>query len=116
MSIVLIIVCVSVLAFTLYSSDLMHKMKEDMRLIKIRTGKLIHLLDAVLSASGGKGAQLTAEFRTRLKQAQALEDEPDPSGDAGQAADAPPSRPPDASPVGGSVDAIIQSVLSRVRA
>jgi hypothetical protein len=45
------LVLMAFLGFNLYVADLVHKMKEDMRLVKIRTGKIIQLLDSVISNS-----------------------------------------------------------------
>lgn len=44
-----IIIAFAFVGFNLYVTDTVHKMKEDMRLVKIRTGKIIHLLDSVLN-------------------------------------------------------------------
>lgn len=50
MSLILVIFLVlSIMGMSLYTTDALHKMKDDVRTLKIRTGKLIQLLDAVLS-------------------------------------------------------------------
>jgi hypothetical protein len=71
MVLLVIIVVVVIVAFTLYTTDMLHKMKDDMRLLKIRSGKIVHLLDAVLTGSGDpEAAKLTARFRQRLAEAE----------------------------------------------
>ncbi len=47
--IVMIFLVLSIMGMSLYTTDALHKMKDDVRTVKIRTGKLIQLLDAVLS-------------------------------------------------------------------
>jgi hypothetical protein len=75
MAVLMVIMCIAILTFTMYAADLMHKMKDDIRMLKIRTGKTIHLLDAVLTASGGKAAELAGVFRERTREAEAKDQE-----------------------------------------
>ena len=67
MSVILMIFLVlSILGMSLYTTDALHKMRDDVRTIKIRTGKVIQLLDAVLSkdcAAVGDGAKAAAAVK-----------------------------------------------------
>lgn len=51
------------MGFNLFVLDTVHKMRDDMRTVKIRTGKIIHLLDSVLNAKATQQALREEEFQ-----------------------------------------------------
>jgi len=62
-------VVVAFVGFNLYVTDTVHRMKEDMRTVKIRTGKIIHLLDAVLGNFSGSGILPSSSSREMSEEA-----------------------------------------------
>jgi hypothetical protein len=60
---VTVIVAVMVIGVVIYGIDTLNKFKDDIRTIRSRTGKMVKLLDAVLSASGDDAARLVADAR-----------------------------------------------------
>lgn len=66
----LVLLVFAAIAFNLYAADTSYRLRDDMRVMKARTGKILELLDAVLDGLGGDAAKAAASVRARSRPGQ----------------------------------------------
>jgi hypothetical protein len=108
----IVLIIFTTIAFNLYAADTSYRLRDDMRVMKARTGKIIELLDAVLDGVGGEAAKAAASVRASTSAA--ADDKIDREKDVDADSKATKRSTFAQESEGGIDDRIIDSILAQV--